>query len=583
MADDGGAPLVAVSGADVSIHGRAPQSPQLSDTSAPRSPATVEPSPVISAPPLAPRYTELQYHRLAASASIYGLCSLGRGRSATDEASNRDGTAGGAASNPRSTPDRPSSQGVPPAVAVALCNQGDEPGSMGNGLVRLVASGGPEASVIPIFEWVMLPGVAPSDSLVSVAGYTAADGGTLLGLTSMQTLSAGTASAGPGGDVTHPRAEFHLFQWGAPPASDPTQFWDTPTRHVHIPLDFIPFCLEEVTLPTGRHGFILSGQNRLFFVAALDLLDRIGDDDADDDGTAAYNSALRDTEMPLPGIPDIPSSATAIKIKTFGSYHVSAVGYQDGCCQLAVTRLGAPTDCDPPLHARVSFDGPVTSLELFELPRHAKAADGLAPTQPPQVQLVVGCALEAAVVYTDVVQHGLQFVTLLPGSNRHDSVLCVRAITANFDGVTEIVVGTYGQTLLGYRCCANSGSQHDGSGSAATLGGGQSGEGEWLPEHRRHAAATEARDATPQLEFRLAWQHRFAHPVYSVEEMDVTADGIAELVILSMFGLHVLQYDFTELDRRACAVIALMRQVDSLEASVKKQVRRGTDLGSCPS
>jgi hypothetical protein len=53
-------------------------------------------------------------------------------------------------------------------------------------------------------------------------------------------------------------------------------------------------------------------------------------------------------------------------------------------------------------------------------------------------------------MYCDVKTQGLQHPTNLPGSEKFDSVLCVRAMDVNFDGTAELLVGTYGQKLLGY-------------------------------------------------------------------------------------------------------------------------------------
>jgi hypothetical protein len=159
-------------------------------------------------------------------------------------------------------------------------------------------------------------------------------------------------------------------------------------------------------------------------------------------------------------------------VATFGGYHIVAVGHQDGCCQLTVS---APSDGARSAtesdgggggdgakdevgvrSTRVQFEGPITSLELFELANPSPDGRGGAgvghPWLTPCVQLVVGCALESAVVYTDVIEAGLADPILLPHSDENDSVLCVRAIKVNFDDAIEVVVGTYGQSLLAYRC-----------------------------------------------------------------------------------------------------------------------------------
>eukprot|EP00035_Acanthoeca_spectabilis_P033629 m.24708 g.24708 ORF g.24708 m.24708 type:complete len:534 (-) comp6110_c0_seq1:638-2239(-) len=490
------------------------------------------------------RYTELQYHRLASTANVYGLCSV-KSKGCSQDPLNggiSDSTNQNEGSQSDGRSSVPAHAPTPPAVVIALCNQRDDGGMMGNGLVRLVNTNPRNHQVVPSFEWLSLSGVNPADPLVSVAGYAGPDGKLVLGVTSMKRADA--ATSGTGADSARDstgttQAELHLFEF------DPSnEVASSAEKQCHIPLDFIPFCLEEVILPTGQHGFLLSGKCRLFFVPAAELV--AAGPLADDDLPHLSEQA------PLEGIIDTACSATAIKIERFGEYHVVAVGYQDGCCQLAVTR---PQSTEP-LTTCVNFDGPVTSLVLFEVPH-----GGDSGKDPPLVQLVVGCALESAVVYVDVIRRGLEDVTLLPQSDQHDSVLCVRAITAPFDGFTEIVVGTYGQTLLGYRC-------------RPVCPAEQVPPSAFPPEPPQPQDNTSFEDTGKglRLQFELAWQHRFAHPIYSVQEVDVTADGVAELVVLSMFGLHLLQHDFAQLDRHAQRVLELMREVDALEQAVKSGI-----------
>jgi hypothetical protein len=83
-----------------------------------------------------------------------------------------------------------------------------------------------------------------------------------------------------------------------------------------------------------------------------------------------------------------------------------------------------------------------------------------------------------------------------------------------------------------------------------------------------------------RLVFRLSWHHSFAHPVYSVEALDVTRDGIAELVVLTTFGLHVLQEDFSErsvLQRRIRDTIAVMKELLAAESTAAAEEGKATE------
>ena len=46
---------------------------------------------------------------------------------------------------------------------------------------------------------------------------------------------------------------------------------------------------------------------------------------------------------------------------------------------------------------------------------------------------------------------GLSTPVLLPQSDSHDSILCSHVADIDFDGRNEIILGTYGQTLLVYQ------------------------------------------------------------------------------------------------------------------------------------
>ena len=41
--------------------------------------------------------------------------------------------------------------------------------------------------------------------------------------------------------------------------------------------------------------------------------------------------------------------------------------------------------------------------------------------------------------------------------------------------------------------------------------------------------------------FEQVWQRGFAHPIHCVWYGDVTHDGLSELVVVSMGGVHILQ------------------------------------------
>lgn len=121
----------------------------------------------------------------------------------------------------------------------------------------------------------------------------------------------------------------------------------------------------------------------------------------------------------------------------------------------------------------------------------------------------------------------------MPGSDQFDSVLCGLVTDVDLDGQPEVLVATYGQVgpegrltpalpslslppwvtqplalqeLLCYKYC-----------------GPEPG----LPESERG--------------FRLLWQRSFPSPLLAMAHVDLTGDGLRELAVVSLKGVHILQ------------------------------------------
>jgi KICSTOR complex protein kaptin len=86
---------------------------------------------------------------------------------------------------------------------------------------------------------------------------------------------------------------------------------------------------------------------------------------------------------------------------------------------------------------------------------------------------------------------------ILNGSESSDCILCCCIADINMDGQNEILLGTYGQEVLIF-----------------TLLGDM---------------------------WELATRKLFDAPVHSISYMDITNDGIKELIVLTQRGVHILQ------------------------------------------
>ncbi|XP_032180245.1 KICSTOR complex protein kaptin isoform X4 [Mustela erminea] len=149
-------------------------------------------------------------------------------------------------------------------------------------------------------------------------------------------------------------------------------------------------------------------------------------------------------------------------------------------------------------------DGPISRVIVFSLSAPRETKD---PTEREEYSVLVASMLEPAVVYRDLLSRGLEDQLLLPGSDQFDSVLCGLVTDMDLDGRPEVLVATYGQELLCYKYF----------GSECGL---------------------------PQAEhgFRLLWQRGFSSPLLAMAHVDLTGDGLQELAVVSLKGVHILQH-----------------------------------------
>ncbi|XP_005219368.1 KICSTOR complex protein kaptin isoform X1 [Bos indicus] len=150
-------------------------------------------------------------------------------------------------------------------------------------------------------------------------------------------------------------------------------------------------------------------------------------------------------------------------------------------------------------------DGPISRVIVFSLSAPEETEDR---PQREEYSVLVASMLEPAVVYRDLLSRGLEDQLLLPGSDQFDSVLCGLVTDIDLDGRPEVLVATYGQELLCYKYC---------------------GPGRGLPGDQHG--------------FRLLWRRGFSSPLLAMAHVDLTGDGLRELAVVSLKGVHILQPD----------------------------------------
>lgn len=223
----------------------------------------------------------------------------------------------------------------------------------------------------------------------------------------------------------------------------------------------------------------------------------------------------------FPEFRHLPSIVLWMDFITQQNARVTAFGCENGA--VFVNLVSIAPDVKIMSTWSIEHDGPISAVRLFcdESSLPFRKANG-EKTVDPCVHLVVGNSLEVSVVYRDILKKGLTLASqwLLPFSNSYDVVTCVCLADIDMDGHHEIMLGTYGQQLLIYKW--NSQSQ-DGKGS-----------------------------------FVLLHEQAFPNPILCLTYIDITGDGLRELLILSTKGLHIFQHNLWKTTEKCIERLGLL-------------------------
>jgi hypothetical protein len=70
--------------------------------------------------------------------------------------------------------------------------------------------------------------------------------------------------------------------------------------------------------------------------------------------------------------------------------------------------------------------------------------------------------------------------------------------------------------------------------------------------------------------YRLAWRHSYPAPIFCVRAVDVTNDGINEIVVSSLHGLHIAQLDWNKGRIDVVQRLDLLKQIRLLERDLQR-------------
>ncbi|XP_062996031.1 KICSTOR complex protein kaptin [Elgaria multicarinata webbii] len=256
----------------------------------------------------------------------------------------------------------------------------------------------------------------------------------------------------------------------------------------------------------------------------------------------------------FPELKELPSNVLWLDVYNIpnSGQRITAFGCQSGYIRVAHVE---PASRAVLQSWSIQQDGPISKVLVFALPTLCRpgnlsgttASNGSPGTPAHSYSVLVTSTIELSVVYRNVLQNGLEDQLVLPLSDQYDSVLCALVTDVNFDCEPEILLGTYGQELLCYKYRAPN-AQVSGSTGPQPCG--------------QHDG-----------DFHLLWQRAFPSPLLSMEYVDLTCDGLCELAVVCLKGLHILQHSLNQAAQCLLERLRLKVASQKAKADISRQLQ----------
>ncbi|XP_029049934.1 KICSTOR complex protein kaptin-like isoform X2 [Osmia bicornis bicornis] len=212
-------------------------------------------------------------------------------------------------------------------------------------------------------------------------------------------------------------------------------------------------------------------------------------------------------EKYFPELHDIQGIAIWINIYYYDNYNwrLTVIGCECGLVIVAIVNVLELKICKA---WKLRYDRPISSVCIFPQQNNITKPSFL-NSRGPKCSLSNETKLNVlivntsnAVVFMDVLNNGMDEDITLNGSETSDCILCSCTADINMDGRNEILLGTYGQEVLIF-CFINN-------------------------------------------TWELIIRKLFDAPVHSICYMDITNDGMKELIVLTQRGVHILQHNIMD-------------------------------------
>ncbi|XP_073716628.1 KICSTOR complex protein kaptin isoform X1 [Misgurnus anguillicaudatus] len=264
---------------------------------------------------------------------------------------------------------------------------------------------------------------------------------------------------------------------------------------LNLELQFTPFQLYHTEVHCGDGSsetvFLLSGHDQCIHLYK--------------ENASLHQFEEQPVEKLFPELQELPSNVLWMDVLSIDeNRRLTAFGCQNGSVGLSLVNQKGPEILQ---NWRIQHDSPISTVLLFPLPQQHLNTNTNAGSQKLTFNLLVTSAIEMAVVYRDVEQYGLSKQRCLAESDQCDAVVCALVVDLDFDGENELLLGTYGQELLCYKFYPSMGAPED--------------------------------------KLQLLWRRSFKSPLLSLIYLDLTGDGLKELAVLTLKGLHILQHSLS--------------------------------------
>ncbi|XP_017752920.1 PREDICTED: kaptin-like [Eufriesea mexicana] len=213
-------------------------------------------------------------------------------------------------------------------------------------------------------------------------------------------------------------------------------------------------------------------------------------------------------EKYFPELHDIHGIAIWINIYHYDNYNwrLTVIGCECGLVNVSITNV---SELKIYQSWKLRYDKPISSVSIFSLQNNianpsfinSKSSKYFLNDQEIKLNVLV-VNTSNAVVFMDILSNGMNEDITLNGNETSDCILCSCIADINMDGQNEILLGTYGQEVLIF-CFINN-------------------------------------------TWELIIRKLFDAPVHSICYMDITNDGIKELIVLTQRGVHILQHNIMD-------------------------------------